>query len=53
MTLYSVRITMEGAGDKLTFGAREPRGGRQLLVRNVVPTLTSSKRQGLSLDGRC
>jgi hypothetical protein len=22
-------------------------------VRNVVPTLTSSKRRGLSLDGRC
>jgi hypothetical protein len=22
-------------------------------VRNVVPTLTSSKRQGLSLNGRC
>jgi hypothetical protein len=22
-------------------------------VRNVVPTLTSNKRQGLSLDGRC
>jgi hypothetical protein len=48
-----VRITMEGAGDKLTFGAREPHGGRQLSVQNVVPTLTSSKRQGLSLDGRC
>jgi hypothetical protein len=30
-----------------------PHGGRQLSVRNVVPTLTSSKRQGLSLDGRC
>jgi hypothetical protein len=24
-----------------------------LLVRNVVPTLTSNKRQGLSLNGRC
>jgi hypothetical protein len=24
-----------------------------LSVRNVVPTLTSNKRQGLSLDGRC
>jgi hypothetical protein len=24
-----------------------------LSVRNVVPTLTSSKRQGLSLEGRC
>jgi hypothetical protein len=25
----------------------------ELSVRNVVPTLTSSKRQGLSLNGRC
>jgi hypothetical protein len=24
-----------------------------LSVRNVVPTLTSSKRCGLSLDGQC
>jgi hypothetical protein len=24
-----------------------------LSVRNMVPTLTSSKRRGLSLDGRC
>jgi hypothetical protein len=24
-----------------------------LLVRNVVPTLTSDERQGLSLNGRC
>jgi hypothetical protein len=30
-----------------------PHGGRQLSVRNVVPTLTSNKRQGLSLNGRC
>jgi hypothetical protein len=37
----------------LTFGARLPHGGRQLSVRNVAPTLTCSKRQGLSLDGRC
>jgi hypothetical protein len=28
-------------------------GGDHLSVRNVVPTLTSSKRQGLSLDGWC
>jgi hypothetical protein len=28
-------------------------GSFQLSVRNVVPTLTSRKRQGLSLDGRC
>jgi hypothetical protein len=26
---------------------------RHLSVRNVVPTLTSSKRQGLSLNGQC
>jgi hypothetical protein len=26
---------------------------RYLSVWNVVPTLTSSKHQGLSLDGRC
>jgi hypothetical protein len=25
----------------------------KLSVRNVVPTLTSSKRRGLSLNGRC
>jgi hypothetical protein len=28
-------------------------GNFQLSVRNVVPTLTSDKRQGLSLNGRC
>jgi hypothetical protein len=50
---YSVRITMEGVDGGLTLGARLPHGGRQLSVRNVVPTLTSSKRQGLSLNGRC
>jgi hypothetical protein len=50
---YSVRITMEGVDGGLTFSAREPHGGRQLLVRNMVPTLTSNKRQGLSLNGRC
>jgi hypothetical protein len=27
--------------------------GRRLSLRNVVPTLTSSERQGLSLNGRC
>jgi hypothetical protein len=26
---------------------------QRLSVRNVVPTLTSNKRQGLSLNGRC
>jgi hypothetical protein len=36
----------------LTFSARVPHGGRQLSVRNVVPTLTSNKRQGLSVNGR-
>jgi hypothetical protein len=30
-----------------------PHGGRQLSVRNVILTLTSSKRHVLSLDGRC
>jgi hypothetical protein len=44
---------MEGVDDGLTLGARLPHGGRQLSVRNVVPTLTSDKRQGLSLNGRC
>jgi hypothetical protein len=28
-------------------------GSSSLLVRNVVPTLTSNKRQGLSLNGPC
>jgi hypothetical protein len=37
----------------LTFGARVPHGGRQLSLRNMVLTLTSDKRQGLSLNGRC
>jgi hypothetical protein len=32
-------------------GLRLPR--HPLSVRNVVPTLTSNKRQGLSLNGRC
>jgi hypothetical protein len=48
-----MRITIEGAGDGLTYSARVPHGGRQLSVRNVVLTLTSNKRCGLSLDGRC
>jgi hypothetical protein len=37
----------------MTLGARSPHGGRQLSVRNMVPTLTSRKRRGLSLNGRC
>jgi hypothetical protein len=44
---------MEGVEDGLTFSALEPHSGRQLSVQNLVPTLTSSKRQGLSLNGRC
>jgi hypothetical protein len=28
-------------------------GADRVSVRNVVPTLTSNKRQGLSLNGRC
>jgi sulfopyruvate decarboxylase TPP-binding subunit len=28
-------------------------GSLVVSVRNVVPTLTSNKRQGLSLNGRC
>jgi hypothetical protein len=44
---------MDGVDGGLTLGARLPHGGRQLSVRNVVPTLTSNKRQGLSLNGRC
>jgi hypothetical protein len=33
--------------------ASQPTPSTLVLVRNVVPTLTSSKRCGLSLDGRC
>jgi hypothetical protein len=44
---------MEGVNVGLTLGARLPHSGRQLSVRNVVPALTSNKRQGLSLNGRC
>jgi hypothetical protein len=51
--LYSVRINMEGVDGGLTLGAHLPHGGRQLSVRNMVPTLTSSKRRGLSPNGRC
>jgi hypothetical protein len=51
--ILKVRITIEGADDGLTFSARMPHGGHQLSVRNVVPTLTSNKRCGLFLDGRC
>jgi hypothetical protein len=36
---------MEGVDVGLTFSAHVHHGGRQLSVRNVVPTLTSSKRQ--------
>jgi hypothetical protein len=33
---------------------RRPRNvACKLSVRNMVPTLTSSKRRGLSLNGRC
>jgi hypothetical protein len=34
---------IERAGDELILSV-EPHGGRQLSVRNVVPTLTSNKR---------
>jgi hypothetical protein len=44
---------MEGVDGGLTLGAHLPHGGRQLSVRNVVPTLTSDERQGLSLNGLC
>jgi hypothetical protein len=44
---------MEGVDGGLTLGARLPHGGHQLSVGNVVPTLTSNKHQGLSLNGRC
>jgi hypothetical protein len=40
---YSVRITIERAGDEPIFSAL-PYLARQLSVRNVVPTLTSNKR---------
>jgi hypothetical protein len=43
---------MEGVDGGLTFSACGPQGGRQLSVRNVVATLTSSKGQGLFLNGR-
>jgi hypothetical protein len=46
-----------------SLGSKDPQASEQptceniqgfiLSVRNVVPTLTSNKRQGLSLNGRC
>jgi hypothetical protein len=41
---YSVRITIERAGDELIFIANSPYLARQLSVRKVVPTLTSNER---------
>jgi hypothetical protein len=43
--LYSVRITIEMAGGKLIFSAKLPYLARQLLVRKVVPTLTSKSAE--------
>jgi hypothetical protein len=40
---YSVRITIERAGDEPIFNAC-PYLARQLSVRKVVPTLTSNER---------
>jgi hypothetical protein len=40
---YSVRITIERAGDVPIFSA-SPYLARELLVRKVVPTLTSNER---------
>jgi hypothetical protein len=40
---YSVRITIERAGDEPIFSAI-PYLARQLSVRKVVPTLTSNER---------
>jgi hypothetical protein len=40
---YSVRITIERAGDEPIFSAT-PYLTRQLSVRKVVPTLTSNER---------
>jgi hypothetical protein len=42
--LYSVRITIERAGGKLIFSAT-PYLARQLSVRKVVPTLTSTSAE--------
>jgi hypothetical protein len=47
---YSVRITIERAGDEPIFSAI-PYLARQLSVRNIVPTLTSNERCDLPLDG--
>jgi hypothetical protein len=45
--------TLGSSVQRLEKRRMKSRSGRQLSVRNVVLTLTSSKRQGLSLDGRC
>jgi hypothetical protein len=41
---YSVRITIERAGDEPIFSAKHPYLARQLSVRKVVPTLTNNER---------
>jgi hypothetical protein len=43
--LYSVRITIEMVGGKLIFSAQFPYLARQLSVRKVVPTLTSTSAE--------
>jgi hypothetical protein len=59
---YSPSTAREQLQRQATGERQPPRrpsgGGREgavlgVSVRNVVPTLTSNKRQGLSLNGRC
>jgi hypothetical protein len=38
---------------KLSLNSRISYPSHQLSVQNMVPTLTSRKRRGLSLNGRC
>jgi hypothetical protein len=47
--------TDTGASDHITSNLEKlsVRDKYKVSVRNVVPTLTSNERQGLSLNGRC
>jgi hypothetical protein len=50
---YLVISCPHSAGDGAAVPGMEAQRRGWLSVRNVVPTLTSNKRQGLSLNGRC
>jgi hypothetical protein len=50
--MYKIFLTKMNGCPQINNGS-EDMSRFPLSVRNVVPTLTSNKRQGLSLNGRC